>query len=272
MRAVVDFSISRWYNDSMNKQRIVSSVDIALLAVMLGLDFTYMFCGGTPIKAATSLCFVLIGIVNMIFAVNIGATGKYKYIMPIALAVAMAGDVAINFDFIAGAAVFALGHVIFVVAYFFLNGFKPKDIVYAACVFVPSALVITLVPAFDFGGALLEIVCVVYALIISVMVGKALSDCVSKRSALAIVIVAGSVLFYISDLALLIQQFATLNGAGRLAMRILCLGTYYPAQFLLAFSVFVFAVRSRKTGGAHPASNVETDKAEIEQNPTDGSL
>lgn len=243
----------------MDKQRIVLITNICLCAVMLALDCTYMFCGGTPLKAATSLCFVLIGVANMIFALLIGVAGKYKYVMPIALAVAMAGDVAINFDFIAGAAVFALGHVIFVAAYFFLNGFNPKDLIYAVCVFVPSALVITLVPAFDFGGALLEIVCVVYALIISAMVGKALSDLVTERTLLSAIIAAGSILFYVSDLALLIEKFAVLNDVGRLAMRILCLGTYYPAQFLLAFSVFVFAVRRRKPVAETSKSEGETE-------------
>lgn len=224
---------------------------------MAALDVTYMFVGTTPLKAVTSLLFVAIGVVNMVFALRNGKREKFVFALPAALAVAMIGDVAINFDFIAGAAVFALGHVVYVIAYFFLNGFKPKDLIFAACVFVPSVLIITLVPSFDFGGILLEIVCVAYALILSAMTGKAISDCVSKRSLLSIVIMVGSILFFTSDLALLINEFMALSKAGAFATRVLCLATYYPAQFLLAFSVFVYAVRgsSGEKGDAEKTEN-----------------
>lgn len=227
----------------MKATKIIFILNFVLCAIMLALDITYMFyIGGTPLKAVISCMFVAIGVMNAVCAFKAGDKGKYKIALPIALFVAMVGDVAINFNFIAGAAIFALGHVAYVAAYILTNGFKPTDIIYCACVFLPSALVITLAPIFDFGGVLMEIVCVVYALILSTMLGKALADAVRLRTLVAIIVAVGSVLFYVSDLALLIDKFAVIGKSARFAMRVMCLGTYYPAQFLLALSVFPFAL------------------------------
>ena len=49
-------------------------------------------------------------------------------------------------------------------------------------------------------------------------------------------IVIGSILFFISDFMLMLDVFGNISEAGYL-----CLGTYYPAQFLLAFSLCVHA-------------------------------
>ncbi len=231
---------------SFMRSKIIFAVNFVLLGSIAVTDICYMFLGGTPLKAAASFTFVAVGIVNAVFAASKAVGGKYHLVMPVALAVAMAGDIAINYDFIAGAAVFALGHVAYVVAYFLYNGFRPVDAVYAVAVFIPSALVITLVPVFDYGGAVLEAVCVVYALILSVMAGKALSDGIKYRTPVGTAVAVGSVLFFVSDLALLINQFGMISSSGHLAMRILCLSTYYAAQFLLAFSVYLYAVRKKQ--------------------------
>ncbi len=247
-------------------KKITFISNFVLLGIMLVLDGCYMFLGGTPIKAAASLLFVAIGVINAIYAYKRSVKDKYVFVMPIALTVAMAGDIAINFDFIAGAAVFALGHVAYVVAYFLTNKFAWKDLVCAAGIFIPSTLVMTLVPAFDYGGALMETVCVLYALILSLMVGKAVSDCLTKRSAFTVIVAAGSAWFYISDLALLINQFASLDHWGWFAMRVLCLATYYPAQFLLAFSIFVYAVGAAcKHNGGSGMLHVEVSAKSNEQ-------
>lgn len=244
----------------MKATKVIFILNFVLCAIMLALDVTYMFyIGGTPLKAVISCMFVAIGVMNAVCAFKAGDRGgKYKIVLPIALFVAMVGDVAINFNFIAGAAIFALGHVAYVVAYILTNGFKPTDIIYCACVFLPSVLVITLAPIFDFGGVLMEIVCVVYALILSTMLGKALADAVRLKTLVAIIVAVGSVLFYVSDLALLINEFAVIGSSARFAMRVLCLGTYYPAQFLLALSVFPFALSGLiKSKNEKPADDGE---------------
>ncbi|MBQ3047627.1 MAG: lysoplasmalogenase, partial [Clostridia bacterium] len=90
-------------------------------------------------------------------------------------------------------------------------------------------------PFFNFDEAIMMIVCLVYALIISLMVGKTISNLITQKSLLNIVLVIGSILFFISDLMLLLNVFGGLPEI----TDILCLATYYPAQCFLAFSILV---------------------------------
>ena len=102
----------------------------------------------------------------------------------------------------AGAIIFALGHVFYFFAYSQLVKFEWKDLIYGACILVPSVLVITLVPLFDFGGIVMQLVCIIYAVIISMMVGKAISNYIKVKSNINLFILVGSILFFISDLML----------------------------------------------------------------------
>lgn len=210
-------------------------VNMALLLVLLALDVAYIVVGTLALKACASAVFVIIGIVNLIYAILNKADLKFPIIMMIGLVFAMLGDIILNIHFIAGAALFGVGHVFFLIAYNFLNKFSWKDIVCSLVIFIPSMLFIVLAPIFDFNGIVMEIVAVVYAFIISFMVGKAISNLIQKRSLINIIITIGSVLFFLSDLMLLLGNFASLPVVG-----IICLVLYYPAEFLLAFSLFVY--------------------------------
>ena len=123
-----------------------------------------------------------------------------------------------------------------------MQKFKWSDLIYGVVILVPSVLLITLAPFFDFGGVLMEIVCVVYAIIISLMVGKAVANFVRERNWLNLLIVIGSTLFFFSDLMLLLNVFASLSSV----VGTLCLATYYPAEILLACSIFMFTNSYRK--------------------------
>ena len=214
-------------------------VNMALLLVLLALDVAYIVVGTLALKACASAVFVIIGIVNLIYAILNKADLKFPIIMMIGLVFAMLGDIILNIHFIAGAALFGVGHVFFLIAYNFLNKFSWKDIVCSLVIFIPSMLFIVLAPIFDFNGIVMEIVAVVYAFIISFMVGKAISNLIQKRSLINIIITIGSVLFFLSDLMLLLGSFASLPVVG-----IICLVLYYPAEFLLAFSLFVYGEKN----------------------------
>ena len=67
------------------------------------------------------------------------------------------------------------------------------------------------------------------------MVGKALSNFVASRNLQNLIILLGSVLFFISDLMLLLGKFANLP----IIVDVLCLVTYYPAEILLALSILL---------------------------------
>lgn len=216
------------------KFNIINAV-LALL-VLVG-DVLYITLSVLAIKGVTSFMFVLIGVVNLVFVIlNKNRSLKFPILMLMGLTFAMLGDIILNIKFIFGAALFALGHVFFFVSYCSLLKLDWKDLIYGAIIFVPAVLFITLAPIFNFGGMLMEVVCIVYAVIISCMVGKAISNLIKNKSVLNIVIVVGSCLFFFSDLMLLLHVFASFPHI----IDILCLITYYPAECLLGYSILLY--------------------------------
>ena len=88
----------------------------------------------------------------------------------------------------------------------------------------------------------MQIVCLVYALIISLMVGKAISNFVKERTVLTATVLVGSILFFFfSDLMLVFDWFM---GIGRIAA-LLCMSTYSPAECILAFSSWLNTKNSK---------------------------
>ena len=214
-------------------------INAILIALILAGDVCYDIFSGLWLKSITSAGFVILGAINLVYLLKADKEHKtFGIIMFVGLVLGMIGDIVLYLPgemmFILGAGIFAIGHVFYVVAYAILAKFKWTDLIFCVLIFVPSVLVITLVPIFDFGGIVMEIVCIIYALIISCMVGKALANLIRERNLLNALILIGSVLFFISDLMLLLDVFAV--GIHPI-VDTLCLYTYYPAQCLLAFSL-----------------------------------
>ena len=208
--------------------------NLIFILMIMAFDAFYMQYGGLWLKSVTSALFVAMGGLNLFFALKLCKTNlKFCILLLTGLLFAMLGDIVLNVHFIGGAVLFAIGHVFFFVSYCFLNKINWKDLVCGFAIFVPSVLFITLAPIFDFGGVLMEIVCIIYAFVISFMVGKALSNLISKPNILQILILIGSVLFFVSDLMLLLDQFANVPAF----VDDICLITYYPAEILLALSI-----------------------------------
>ncbi|MBR2908881.1 MAG: lysoplasmalogenase [Clostridia bacterium] len=229
----------------MKKTFLILNIIFGFLTI-LSLVF-YGLCGGLWLKGVTSAGFVLQGVANVIYiCLQKDKNIKFASLMLTGLVLSLIADVVLNVFFMVGALIFASAHILYVIAYSVLSKYSWKDLIYASIIFVPSALVITLVPLFDFGGILMEIICVVYALIISLMVGKAVSNLIKEKSATNIIIVIGSVLFFISDLMLLFDVFAKVPHSTALIFDCLCLATYWPAQILLAYSIFHKTTESKK--------------------------
>ena len=221
-------------------KKIVLLSNLVLLLALVALDIAYIVEGTLLLKSLASAMFVLVGAVNLAYAIKTKAKLQFPILMLVGLVFAMLGDIILNIHFIAGAVLFAVGHVFFFVSYCMLEKLNYKDLIWGLVIFIPSMLFIVLAPIFDFGGALMETVAVLYALIISLMVGKALSNLIKNRSLLNIIILIGSVMFFLSDLMLLLNVFASLPVVG-----IICLVLYYPAEFLLGFSIFTFANKNQ---------------------------
>ena len=210
-----------------------------LIAAMLAGMVWYRMAGGLSVKATVSCTFVAFGLINMIYALLAKAPKRYPAVMLTGLTLAMLGDVTLGFDFIVGAGLFALGHVMYFIAFCGLQKFRAADLIPSAVIFAGAAALLLFYPRFSFGGALMQGVCLAYALIISCMVGKAVSNFRRERSGLTGLIMAASMLFFFSDLMLVLVYFA---GAPRIADT-LCLYTYFPAQMLLAHSMYGYVNR-----------------------------
>lgn len=207
---------------------------ILILAIVVG-DICYTTLGGLWLKGLTSLFFVLLGACNVFFLAKCKREDlKFGIFMLIGLFVCFVADIVLNLNFMFGAIIFALGHVFYIIAYSIHKKLKISDLIPSVIIFVPVTLLIVFLPIFNFGGIVMELVCIIYALIISIMVGKSISNFIREKSLLNLLIMIGSLLFMFSDLMLLFANFANVS---RL-FDILCLATYYPGQAMLASSFY----------------------------------
>jgi hypothetical protein len=216
----------------MKKLFFIFNIILALL-VFVG-DAFYISYGHLWLKSITSAGFVLIGLINLIYAIISKKINlKYAIIMFIGLVFAMLGDILLEINFMIGAILFAIGHIFFFISYCFIARFKWTDLIAGGIIFTVAVLVLTLVPLFNF-DTMMQLLCIFYALIISLMLGKAISNVIRERNLLNILVLVGSGLFFFSDLMLVFNVFTNIPG---IALNLLCLITYYPAECILSHTI-----------------------------------
>ena len=219
-------------------------VNIIMIAIVLISNAIYISSGNIELKGVTSGLFALMGFINLIYAiVKKNEKLTFSIFIFLGLISSMLGDILITGSFITGAALFGVGHLMYLIAYFTLAKISSKDVIFSASIFAAVALFMAIYPSFNFGG--LDIVCYGYALIISCMVGKALGNHAKLKNTLSLVIAIGSVLFALSDVMLLFYVF---GGAAKIVDYI-CICAYYPAQSLLAYSISRTATYMSPTAG-----------------------
>lgn len=206
---------------------------LLMLAIVIG-GIAYYSTHYLTVKTVASLLFVALGTVNWLYVRKAGHENKgFAFVMVVALFFAMLGDVVLEINFMGGALIFAVGHVFYFLAYCRLIKLEAKDLVPSAFIFLFAAALILFLPIFDFGGIVMQVVCLVYALIIACMLGKAFSNCRKKLSVLSLLLLLGSFWFFFSDMMLLFSHFADVPKI----MGLLCVNTYYPAQAILSYAV-----------------------------------
>jgi len=218
----------------MKKSFITSNAIV--LTLMLIFDIWYMFGGGLFAKSIASIMFVIAGLINFNYCIKNKSDLKFPKWMLVALTCAMLADILLVINFYLGVVVFAIGHVFYFVSYCMLEKFNRKDLICGSGVFAVALSVILFTPFLEFGNTFMKSVCCAYALIISLMVGKAISNLLKEKNAIYMTIVIGSILFFVSDFMLMLDKFGNIPGTSYL-----CLGTYYPAQFILASSIFIYS-------------------------------
>ena len=223
------------------KNKIMLAVNTIIISAIFILNYFYQSNGfDFTLKCICSGSFALLGIINLCYAVTTKQSNKKFYIgMTLGLILAFLGDVLIGYDFIVGAATFAVGHIFFVVAYCFMQKMQKLDYIFGGTLFLGCLIFLLFCPLLNFDVAVFRIVCIVYALIISVMLGKALGNFVREKNLVNGTIAVASALFFFSDLMLVFDRFIGLWGWTDNA----CMGTYYPALCFLALSMYMKSIK-----------------------------
>ena len=214
------------------KKKIFLNLNIILLCILAVCIYIYDNINGRLVmKGTTAGCFAVLGLVNLVYALcTQGCRKAFPACLSAGLLLAMSGDILLGWNFIVGAGLFAAGHILYAVAMYTRQRFAWLDAVMSLVMFLIAMAILTFTPNLTFSDPIMQPVCYVYAVIISCMAGKAVSGVLRARTLVNGLLALGSVMFYFSDVMLLLSWFA---GAGSWADTA-CLFTYFPGQGLLA--------------------------------------
>jgi len=219
------------------RNKLMLAVNALMISAIFIMNYFYQSNGfDFTLKCICSGSFALLGIINLCYALFTKQKDKKFYVgMAFGLFLAFLGDVLIGYDFIVGAATFALGHVCFVIAYCFMQKMQKLDYLLSGVLFAGCLIFLLFCPLLNFEVAIFRVVCIVYALIISTMLGKALGNFIREKNLVNGTIAVASILFFFSDLMLVFDWFIGLWSWTDHA----CMGTYYPALCFLALAMFL---------------------------------
>lgn len=217
-------------------KKLAITINVIFTALLLVGTVLYQTMGGSKVHYSTSGVFALMGLVNLAFAIAAKAKNLKFYIaMSLGLILCMLGDILLGKDFVIGAATFALGHVCYFTAYCFRHKLRITDLVIGGVIFLAAGAFLMFCPLLNFGAAYMQWVCLAYALIISMMVGKAAGNYLTEKNACSLLLAIGSATFFFSDLMLVLHWFMDTNAiTGQL-----CMITYFPAQCFLGLATLV---------------------------------
>lgn len=212
-----------------------------ILLILLALfTMSYDIFDMLLLKWAASTCFVVLAFVNFFYVRKTRPQKtKVALIMLIGMVLAMGGDVSINFSFIAGAAVFAMGHVFYLITYCVIEGFRKSDFALTFVFLAGLTCFLFATPIFDFEG--LDVIIFAYCIIISAMAAKAVMNAYRDLSKSNLIFACGSVMFLISDIMLVLNLFAETSNI----THILCHSIYFPGQWVLAYGMYHLATEKK---------------------------
>lgn len=211
-------------------------IPVCLLAVTL---FMYQekkekYVSAMVLKGLASLCFVILGYVNS------NALEKGKLIV-IGLILGCIADVLLNMRhvakekgkliFLIGILVFLSGHIVYLAAVF------PMNTNVLMCIII-SIIVTALLMMWIFTKITAEkafkIFGIFYIGAIVLLNCVAFSNCFTAPSQFSYLFAAGSFLFLISDIVLILNTFGSTS---KFSLRIVNIGLYYIGQLLIALSI-----------------------------------
>ncbi|MCX5851909.1 MAG: lysoplasmalogenase [Deltaproteobacteria bacterium] len=211
-------------------QALIVAGALVLLAGLLYCEKNNFLTAAMPVKTSLSLLFVAAAMLQA------HPLPPYYHLILPGLILCVAGDFFLALHrkamFLAGIVVFLFGHVLYVLAFFSLAEYSPMV--------WPGVLGVVVVSVAAFRWlkphlGSMEIPVLVYVIVISVMVAGAWLVWVDKSVHVSarMMILAGAVAFYLSDLFVARDRFMKREFVNRL----IGLPLYYGGQFLIAFSV-----------------------------------
>jgi len=217
------------------QQKRLKQINIILLVCAAAYLVYYDIAGSLWLKGVTSSWFVILGGVNLWAARKVNRKQLRVFIlMEAGLFCGMCADVLLGVVFFAGVGVFALGHILYLAAFCVLEKYRPRDFLFSIPVALISLYIVLGTPWITVEDPAMRMVLLIYVLIISAMLGKAVSNLRCRPCLFRRLLAIGSVLFWFSDLVLAVDMFGQ---SSRLTW-ILCSYSYWPAQNLLAHSLF----------------------------------
>lgn len=213
------------------RRKMILSLNIQLIAAVMVGAILYDRDGGTTLKGITSAGFALVGVLNLMAYPRQAKPDVYALRMVLGLFLCAAADVALNKEFTTGVALFILGHVCYLWAGIRRQGVKWQDLLPSGALFAGATALLIFYP-FDFPQGLQGLF-LIYALAISLMTGKAVSNFLREKGLHSLLVMAGALLFFLSDVFLVLIHFSD-----TFTPDTACLLTYYPAQCILAHSLY----------------------------------
>ncbi len=216
-------------------KKTVQNLNYLLFACGIGCLLYYDGVRGLWLKGVTSLWFVALGAVNVVYALKQGFRNRrFLVFLELALVFAAAADVCLGIEFLLGTVVFALGHVFCFCAFVALEKLRKADFVPMALIALAALAVVFCSPWITLEDGFMRILLFAYAIIISAMLGKAVSNFRVTPTKARRLFALSSAMFWFSDLMLALHLF----GSGGELAGDLCMYTYWPGQLLLAHSLY----------------------------------
>ncbi len=229
------------------KRKIYLLINIVFTIVISVFNTFYQYNNfNYVLKCFTCGGFALLSVINFTYFIKSKVKATEIYVplfMMLGSIFCFAGDAMLHEIFVFGVALFALGHIFFIVSYCFLKRLNWLDLIIGGSIGVFAVLMVLLVPYFTFEEVVMQIAVAFYALILSMMLGKAISTFIKEKNKMNLLILVGASLFFFSDLMLLFGMFSPASNV----VNHLCMATYVPANIIFAFSILYFFVKKEDT-------------------------
>jgi hypothetical protein len=216
---------------------IMIALNVIFFTVLAIINYKYLSIEPIKInlKFTLSSIFFIHGLINFGYLYLINEKNKLsKLFILLGLFSSMIGDIAIYYNFIVGAIFFGTAHILYVISYMLINKFKLKDLYFILPLFVVCASVLLFSKLINFNDSTMKLVSLVYSLVISIMVGKAISSMFTKFTKFSLVVCIASVLFLTSDIMLVLDLLQLKEWAF-----VLTGALYFPAQSIFAISLII---------------------------------